>query len=106
MRVPPLPLLLLVASLCGCAPQPVRTAPLDTPPRAGDFVRLRGTLSEDVDCRLFRADDGRTYSLSVRLPRMTNGTKVCIYGTLSDATQCLRTPMIEVESVRAWGACP
>jgi len=110
MRVRPLPVLLLFAplfaTLLGCAPQAARPAPLDAPPRVGDFVRLRGTLSEDVDCRLFRSDDGRLYSLSVRLPRMTNGTKLCIFGTLTDATQCLRTPMIEVESVRAWSACP
>lgn len=106
MRVPALPLLLLFASLFGCAPQAARPAFLDAPPRVGDFVRLRGSLSEDVDCRLFRTDDGRVYSLSVRLPRITNGTKLCIYGTITDVTQCLRTPMVEVESVRAWSACP
>ncbi len=106
MRVPPLLLLLLIAPLFGCAPQAARPTLLDAPPRVGDFVRLRGSLSEDVDCRLFRTDDGRVYSLSVRLPRITNGTKLCIYGTITDVTQCLRSPMIEVESVRTWSACP
>jgi hypothetical protein len=106
MRVLALPILLLLAPLFGCASQAARPTLLDAPPRVGDFVRLRGSLSEDVDCRLFRTDEGRVYSLSVRLPRITNGTKICIYGTITDVTQCLRTPMIEVESVRAWSACP
>ena len=29
-------------------------------PRPGEYMRIRGTLGEDVDCRLLRADGGRT----------------------------------------------
>src|SRR5688572_25011758 len=38
--------------------------PVVSDPQPGDFVKIRGTLSEDVDCRLLRADNGKTYSLS------------------------------------------
>jgi hypothetical protein len=75
-------------------------------PRSGDFVKLRGTLGEDVDCRTLRADGGRTYSLSSRLPNQRNGSKVCVHGTVVDASQCMRTPMIEVQSIRPWSSCP
>jgi hypothetical protein len=72
----------------------------------GDSVKLRGTLSEDVDCRLLKCDDGEMYSLSARLPNSINGTRVCIYGTLIETTQCLVQPSVEVQSVRAWSSCP
>lgn len=75
-------------------------------PKPGDFVRLRGTLSEDVDCRLLRADDGRTYSLSARLRGYSNGVKVCIHGTVVEVTQCIAQPTIEVQSVRPPSSCP
>jgi hypothetical protein len=75
-------------------------------PRPGDFVKLRGTLSEDVDCRLLRADNGRTYSLSSRLRGYPNGSKICIHGTVAEATSCMTSPMIEVQSLRPLSACP
>src|SRR5437016_1782885 len=63
--------------------------------RAGDDVRLRGALDEDVDCRLLRADNGQTYSLSARLARWRNGERVCIHGTLTQTSGCLHGPTIE-----------
>ena len=75
-------------------------------PKPGDTVRLRGTLGEDVDCRLFRADGGQTYSLSGQLRGYANGSKLCIYGTVAEASHCLTTPMIDVRSVRPWASCP
>lgn len=75
-------------------------------PKPGDSVQLRGTLGEDVDCRLFRTDGGSTYSLNVTLRRYPNGAKLCIYGTVVEAGNCLTSPMIEVQSVRAWSSCP
>jgi hypothetical protein len=86
-------LLLAAPQRCGHESPP----PLDAPPRIGDHVRLRGTLGDDVDCRLFRSDAGPTYSLSVRLNRYANGTKLCIEGTLTDATGCIQSPMIDVQ---------
>jgi hypothetical protein len=41
-------LLLAVAARCEDPKAPTSKPP----PRAGDFVKLRGTLAEDVDCRL------------------------------------------------------
>ena len=75
-------------------------------PRPGDFVKMRGTLGEDVDCRLFRPDGGGVYSLSVKLPQYINGSKVCIHGSVAEVSQCLTTPMIEVTQVRPWSSCP
>jgi hypothetical protein len=76
------------------------------PPRPGDAVKLRGVLGEDVDCRLFRADGGTVYSLSVRVPNVVNGERVCIQGTILETSQCLTQPTIEVTAVRHWSACP
>jgi hypothetical protein len=99
-----LTLMLWIASVSRCdQPAP---APPPREPRPGDFVKLRGTLSEDVDCRLLRVDGGHTYSLSVRLPGYRNGTKVCIHGTVAEATQCMTGPMIEVQSIGPWSSCP
>ena len=75
-------------------------------PKPGESVKLRGTLGEDVDCRLLRVDSGKTYSLSTSLRGYPNGTKVCIFGTVAEASQCLTTPTLDVQSVRAWSSCP
>jgi hypothetical protein len=75
-------------------------------PKPGDRVQMRGTLTEDVDCRLLRADGGRLYSLSNRLRGWPNGSKVCIHGTLAEVSECLTQPMIEVQSVRPLSNCP
>jgi hypothetical protein len=99
-------LALIVAAVVGSRCDSPR-GPIDRPaPKAGDFVKLRGTLGDDVDCRLLKVDDGRVYSLSVRVPRLINGSKVCIHGTVAEVSQCLTQPMIEVESVRPWTSCP
>ena len=96
--------ILWLAAVSRCdEPRPIESGP---EPRSGDFVRLRGTLGEDVDCRTLRAEGGRTYTLSARLPNQRNGLKVCIHGTLVDAGQCMRGPMIEVQSIRPWSSCP
>ena len=75
-------------------------------PRPGEYVRIRGTLGEDVDCRLLRADGGRTYSLSAKLPGYLNGAKVRVSGTIAETSQCLTQPMLEVQAVRPWASCP
>ncbi len=72
----------------------------------GEFIKIRGTLGEDVDCRLLKCDDGRTYSLSVRLPQYRNGTRLCIHGTVVEVSQCMLQPSIEVQTVRPWSSCP
>ncbi len=75
-------------------------------PGPGDFVKLRGTLGEDVDCRLLRVEGSRTYSLNSRLRNYPNGAKVCIHGTIAEASPCMITPTIDVQSVRPWSSCP
>ena len=104
MRISWMLLALWLAAVTRCEePQPPAPAP---DPKPGDSVRIRGTLAEDVDCRLLRADTGKTYSLSSRLRGWPNGSKVCLHGTLAEVTQCMTTPMIEVQSVKALSACP
>ncbi len=96
--------ILWLATVSRCdEPHPAATKP---EPKSGDYVKLRGTLGEDVDCRTLHVDGGRTYSLSARLPNYRNGIKLCLEGTVVDATQCMTTPMIEVQSIRAWSSCP
>jgi len=97
-------LALWLAAVARCDdPKPPAAQP---EPKPGDFVRLRGTLSDDVDCRLLRADNGKTYSLSARLRGWPDGSKICLHGTLVEVTQCMTTPMIEVQSVKPLSACP
>ena len=93
---------LAVASRCD-EPRPVTSKP---PPNAGDFVKIRGTLAEDVDCRILKVDDGTAYSLNVRLPNYLNGARLCIHGTIAETSHCMTQPTIEVQSVRAWSSCP
>ena len=95
-------LALALASRCE-EPRPPAPRP---EPHPGEYVRIRCTLGEDVDCRLLRADGGRTYSLSARLPGYINGAKVCVSGTIAEASQCLTQPMLEVQAVRPWSSCP
>ena len=90
-------------SLCNRAPGPAAGGGATRPT---DEVRLRGALDEDVDCRLLRADNGQVYSLSTRLPRFHNGDRVCVRGTLTQNSGCLRTPMIEVADVLPVEQCP
>jgi hypothetical protein len=75
-------------------------------PKPGDPVKLRGTLGEDVDCRIFHSEAGKTYSLDNNLRGYPNGTRLCIYGTVAEASQCLTTPMLDVQTVKAWASCP
>src|SRR5206468_12017772 len=85
--------------------EPAPKAP-EPDPRPGDSVRLRGTLDEDVDCRLLRVESGKVYSLNTRLRGWPNGAKICLHGTLVEGTSCMTAPMIEVESVKPLSACP
>jgi hypothetical protein len=96
--------LLVIALFSRCEP-PRPPAP-KPPPKPGDRVQIRGTLGEDVDCRLLRCDDGSVYSLNVRLSNYINGTRVCIHGSILEASQCLTLPTIEVQQVRPWSSCP
>ncbi len=95
----------LLAAVSRCE-QPAPPPGPSPDPKPGDDVRLRGTLDEDVDCRVLRADTGKTYSLNVRLRGYPNGAKVCLRGTLVEITSCMSTPMIDVQSVSAPSACP
>jgi hypothetical protein len=69
-------------------------------------VRIRGTLDDDVDCRLLRADGGKVYSLSERLRNYRAGTRLCVHGTIAEVSQCLHTPTIDVSEIRPWSSCP
>jgi hypothetical protein len=69
-------------------------------------VRIRGRLDADVDCRLLRTEDGRVYSLSERLPNMRDGTRVCVFGTITVVPSCIHSPGIEVDQIRQWSSCP
>ena len=102
MRLVVLTAILWVLAGARCEPAAESPAP---DPRPGDSVQLRGTLGEDVDCRLFRAENGHTYSLNSSLRGYANGAKVCIYGTVAEASQCLVTPTLDVQSVRSWSSC-
>ena len=68
-------------------------------------MHIRGRLDADVDCRLLRTEEGKVYSLSVRLPNLRDGAQVCIYGTISQASSCMHSPSIDVDQVRPWSAC-
>lgn len=105
MSRPLLLIVLIVAAMFSRCDEPHPPAPKPKP-RPGDRVELRGTLSDDVDCRLFKLDDGTVYSLSARLPSYINGTRLCIVGTISETSQCLAQPTIEVQQVKAWSSCP
>ena len=67
--------------------------------------RQRGRLDEAVDCRVLRAEGGRVYSLSERLPSYRNGVRVCIHGTIAVVPQCMTTPGSHVSQVRPWSSC-
>lgn len=94
----------LAASLSRCDSPAPRLPPPD--PKPGDSVRIRGTLDEDVDCRLLRAEGGKIYSLSERLPNYRNGARICVHGTLATVSQCMHSPSIEVDQIRSWSSCP
>jgi Protein of unknown function (DUF5818) len=103
MRIASFVTLALLALAGGCATTPAAPPPPD--PRPGDAVHIRGRLDQDVDCRLLRTEDGKVYSLSERLPNWRDGSRICVYGTIAQASQCMHTPSIEVEQVRPWSAC-
>ena len=96
--------LCVLASIARCDPPAPHLPPPE--PKPGDFVRIRGSLDEDVDCRLLRAEGGKVYSLSERLPNYRNGARVCIHGTIATVSQCLHAPSIDVEQIRSWSSCP
>lgn len=96
--------LLALAAISRCD-EPAIPPPPPREPRPGEFVRLRGRIGEDVDCRLLRAEDGRTYSLSERLPNLRNGVRVCVHGTIAEVSQCMQGPTIEVEQIRPYTSC-
>jgi hypothetical protein len=104
LRLPLLLLIMVLAVFSRC--DSPHSAGQKQGPKIGDSVQLRGTLSEDVDCRLLKCDDGTVYSLTSGLGNYINGTRLCVRGTLIETTQCLVQPSIEVQSVRAWSSCP
>ena len=102
------PALLIVLSLMASPTRCDAPAPHVPPPDAGpgDHVRIRGTLDQDVDCRLLRAEGGRVYSLSERLANYRDGTRLCVHGTIAEVSQCMHSPTIEVSQIRPWSSCP
>lgn len=93
----------LLASAGRCdSPMP---GPPPPEPRPGDSVEIRGRLDEDVDCRLLRAESGKVYSLTERLPNLRDGSRVCVVGTIAAASHCMHTPSIEVIQIRQWSSC-
>ena len=104
MRSTLLVVLSLMASLTRCDPPTPRLPPPE--PRPGDFVRIRGTLDEDVDCRLLRAEGGRVYSLTERLRNYRDGTRLCVHGTIVEVSPCMHMPTIDVSQIRPWSSCP
>lgn len=98
--------LVLAAAVARCdeARSPVADRPK---PQVGDAVHFRGTIGEDVDCKLLRLDDGSVYSLTGRVPvNLRSGQRVCVNGSLAATSGCLTQPSIEVESVGGWSSCP
>lgn len=95
--------LALLAAVSRCDPPSPALPPPD--PKPGDVVHLRGRLDSDVDCRLFRTEEGKVYSLSVPLPNLRDGSRLCVFGTIALVPQCMHTPSIDVEQVRPWSAC-
>ncbi|MGH7731291.1 MAG: hypothetical protein ACRENJ_08585 [Candidatus Eiseniibacteriota bacterium] len=103
MRIALVVALYLLASTGRCnAPAPGLPPP---EPKPGDSVEIRGRLDEAVDCRVLRAEGGKVYSLSERLPNLRNGARVCILGTIAVVPQCMTTPGIDVTQVRPWSSC-
>jgi hypothetical protein len=88
----------LVAGLGGRALRPSEST---VEPRAENWP-LRGTLGR-TDCRTFQAAG---VSFDTNLRGYPNGTRVCIFGTVADASQCMTTPMLDVQTVKAWSSCP
>lgn len=103
MRIALAVILYLLASVGRCdAPAPGLPPP---DPMPGDAVQIRGRLADDVDCRLLRAEGGKVYSLSERLPNYRDGARVCVHGTIAIVSQCLHTPSIEISQIRSWSSC-
>ena len=97
---------LVLANLTGgCTPSPRPSTVPPPDPRPGDAIRIRGRLDADVDCRLLRTEEGKVYSLSERLPNLRDGARICVFGTISQVSQCMHTPGIDVEQVRPWSSC-
>ena len=46
------------------------------------------------------------WGMSQRLPRLSNGSRVCVHGTLASVSQCLHQPTIEIDEIRNWSSCP
>jgi len=88
---------------CASSPKPSTVPPSD--PRPGDAVHVRGRLDADVDCRLLRTEEGKVYSLSERFPNLRDGTRICVFGTIAQVSQCMHSPSIDVEQVRSWSSC-
>ena len=105
MRWAVMTVVLMLAGESQCGHVPARSSSARSW-RPGDEVRLRGVLDEDVDCRLLRAENGQTYSLSVRLARWSNGERVCLHGTLTQNSSCLHSPTIEVTEILPADRCP
>jgi hypothetical protein len=95
---------LLTLALGGCSESGQTAAQPE--PKPGESVRIRGILGADADCRLLRAESGRTYALAGHFPNYVNGQRVCVFGTVATLSQCLHSPAIDVDQIRAWGACP
>ena len=103
MRIASRLTLALLVSVGGCAAS--SPAPPAPDPRPGDAVHIRGRLDTDVDCRLLHTEDSKVYSLNERLPNLRDGSRVCVYGTIAQASPCMHSPSIDVEQVRPWSSC-
>lgn len=89
--------LLLVA---GCKTTPTSLKP-------GQMVTLRGQLVAGPECPMIASSNGHRYSLGGDLGRFRVGDRVCLKGSVAEASICMAgDATISVTAIGPENACP
>jgi len=84
----------------GCKPE-------SSPLKPGQTHTVRGELVTGVECPMIVTQDGHRYSLIGELGRFKIGDRVCLKGTIPQASYCMQgEATLEVEAIGAEDACP
>lgn len=86
-------------------PEQIEVQPEEPPaaakPKPGTSLTLSGKLTaEGVECPAFRAEDNTLYTLTGDLKGFKAGDRVCLEGTVVEASICMQGTTLKLTSIR------
>ena len=93
--------IVLAAGIIGCKGDlPAKLGP-------GEAVTVRGELTAGAECPLLVTKEGRRFSIAGELGRFKTGDRVCVKGTVAEASFCMAgEATLSITAIAPEDSCP